>query len=112
MTNSAGSYIVDKPDDSGTFRGAFLAKLRVQFGYTMVRLQRSRKLLVRSIVSCDANHLLCSETLIASRSFETPPAQTVSEILHSHDVHMMASIMRVPARRQSQRTLSSMPHSR
>jgi hypothetical protein len=65
MTNSTGSCPVDKPDDSGMFLGALLTKVRTQFGHTMVRLRRSRKLLARSTVSHDANHLPSSETLIA-----------------------------------------------
>jgi hypothetical protein len=51
MTNSTGFFLVDKADDSGMIRGAFLAKVRARSWLERVGSPSDRKRLVKPAVS-------------------------------------------------------------
>src|ERR1700730_14548209 len=74
MSSSTESCCVDKAIESGTIRGAFLAKLRVKSGRKMDARFETANLLCDRQFATGANRLPCSESLVLLRT--TQPLRT------------------------------------
>src|ERR1700689_3853326 len=74
MSSSTESCCVDKAIESGTIRGAFLAKLRVKSGRKMDACGKTANLLCDRQFATGANRLPCSESLVLLRN--TQPLRT------------------------------------
>src|SRR5271163_4547422 len=81
---------VDKPDDSGMFRGAFLSKVRAQFGARCSARRGAATCLYDRQLATGANHLPSSEMRIAQRLIDPrPPKYSAAD---QRDVMLDASV--------------------